>query len=236
VDLDSIDPTGKKYESLNDLLVREFEARKCLTENRETETITLPCINMSVSHYYPIYLLNGTTFCNSGEDSLEFVSLLRNLASIRVNEIKRLLVLPPGDIVYHYADASVLSATLPLKGIFNERVCPPHEGCHPMKQSMVVIETYSKHNFYRGDPQGIKTFILEGLDTPRNFYSPKYEGSNKDNPDFDSRATLLWKSVIRTNEKGESQVEFYTSDRKSGFQVTINGISIFDGQTGEVTK
>jgi hypothetical protein len=101
---------------------------------------------------------------------------------------------------------------------------------------MVVIETYSKHNFYRGDPDGIKTFILEGLDSQRSFYSPKYEGSNKENPDYDSRATLLWKPVIRTNERGESQVEFYTSDRKSGFQVTVNGMGIFNGETGECTK
>ena len=233
VDMDSIDPTGRKYESLNDLLVREFDARKCFTENRETETILLPCLNMDVNRYYPVYLLNGKTFCNAGEDSILFISFLRNLSSLRVNEIKRLLVLPPGDIVYHYADPSVLSATIRLKEIFNQRVCPPYSGCHSMKQSMVVIETYSKKNFYRGDPDGIKTFILEGLDAPRSFYSPRYEGPNSENPVYDSRATLYWKPFVRTNEKGESKIEFYTGDRKTGLAVTVTGIDIRKGATGQ---
>ncbi len=79
---------------------------------------------------------------------------------------------------------------------------------------MVVIESYSK-NTYRGDSQGIKTFILEGLDTPREFYSPQYEGPLRKSPVYDGRVTLLWNPSVRTDTNGEAIVDFYTSDRQT---------------------
>jgi uncharacterized protein YfaS (alpha-2-macroglobulin family) len=97
---------------------------------------------------------------------------------------------------------------------------------------MVVLETYSK-NTYRGDPDGIKTFILDGLDSPRVFYSPRYEGQNKNNPIYDGRATLYWNPSVRTDQNGEAKVEFYTGDRKTEMEVVVNGITLGSGHTGE---
>ena len=150
VDMDSIDPTGRKYGNLYDLLIREFGARKCRYDDGQTETVLLPCVSAGPSYYYPIYLLNGEIFCNAGEDSLKFAAQLNFLTSIRVNEIKQIMVLPPGNIAYHYADSKIMMG-FNLKQIYLER--PIGE---PVKQSLVVIETYSKKNFYRGDPDGIK--------------------------------------------------------------------------------
>lgn len=99
-------------------------------------------------------------------------------------------------------------------------------------QSMVVIETYSK-KAYRGDSQGIKTFILDGLDAPREFYSPRYEGPLRNSPVYDGRATLYWEPSIQTDAYGGAKVEFYTSDRQTALEVIVNGIEAESGYPGE---
>jgi len=210
-DLDSLDTTGQKYDNVFDLLVKEFGAWKTNTlQGLGVRTVTLPSYGLE-SHWFPIYLLNGETYLNWGEHG-KVPFLLNQLSVIRVNEIKRIMVIPPGNLSYHYAEPSI-------------RVL--------IKQSLVNVETYPRHSFYRGDPDGIKTFILEGLDTPRVFYSPRYEGATKDSKVYDGRATLYWNPAVRTNDKGEAKVEFYTGDCKTGMEVIVNGIEIGNGFTGQ---
>jgi len=140
---------------------------------------------------------------------------LLDLEGFPVNEIKRILVMPPGHkgVVYYAADE-----------IYG----------YPLfiSQSMVVIETYSK-NTYRGNAQGIKTFILDGLDAPREFYSPRYEGPLRNSEVYDGRATLFWNPSIITDTNGEAKVEFYTSDRHTTLDVIINGIEVESGHPGQ---
>jgi len=210
VDMDSLDPTGKKYGNVYDLLIREFGAQRM--HDNGVETVIMPTLK-GLNYWFPIYLINGETYFNGGEGGPKTVSLLNMLSSLRVSEIKKIMLLPPGNITYHYADPNVLMS---------------------IKQSMVVIESYSKKNFYRGDPDGIKTFIIDGLNTPRLFYSPRYEGQNKTNPNFDGRATLYWNPLVRTDQNGEAKVEFYTGDRKTEMEVVVNGIILGKGFTGQV--
>ena len=101
-----------------------------------------------------------------------------------------------------------------------------------IRQSLVVIETYSDNSF-RGDPQGIKTFILDGLDAPRAFYSPRYEGPLRKSPVYDGRATLLWEPSIKTDTKGQAKIEFFTSDRQTSLEVIVNGIEVGSGNPGQ---
>ncbi len=74
-----------------------------------------------------------------------FSGMLNYISALRVNEVKTLMVLPPGDISSYYADPNLLSGITTIS-------CGDR--------------TYSSNTF-RGDPVGIKTFILEGLDAPR---------------------------------------------------------------------
>lgn len=104
---------------------------------------------------------------------------------------------------------------------------------HGLWQSLVVIETYS-NNSYRGYPSGIKTFLLEGLDAPRKFYSPRYEGPGKQSPVYDSRVTLHWEPSVKTDTGGQAQVEFFTSDRKTGLSIIVNGIESESGNPGQI--
>ncbi len=219
-DLDSLDPNGDKYGTLYDLLLREFGAkelslrirRDSLSGSEIIKTIFMPCSGPGPDYYFPIYVVDGGMFFNGTANSFEeFIGKLTSVSLINVNEIKKLMVLPPGsELSYCYADAEMYMG---------------------IRQSLVAIETYKKG--YRGDPQGIKTFILEGLDAPRQFYSPRYDSPDRKSPVYDGRTTLFWKPTIVTDANGQAKVDFFTSDRKSAFEVIVNGIEIENGATGQ---
>lgn len=212
VDLDSIDPTGNKYKNIYELLVEKFGAKSVFLSGINLKTVTLPCVSiMGPSDWFPIYVINGKTYFNGAERGEMFAGMLNNISALRVNEIKRLMVLPPGNISSYYADPAILSE---------------------IWQSLVVIEIYSINTF-RGDPVGIKTFILEGLDAPRVFYSPRYEGKEKKKPGYDGRATLFWEPSLLTDVNGVAKVEFYTSDSKTGMEIVVNGMEMGSGYTGQ---
>jgi hypothetical protein len=139
---------------------------------------------------------------------------LQTLGALQVNQIKRLMVFPPGGFTGHYADPIIL-----LK--------------NKTQQSLVVIETYSNDIFYRGDPVGVKTFVLDGINAPRVFYSPKYEDTNRKNPVYDSRATLYWEPSIKTDSSGKAKVEFFTHDRRTALEAIVNGIKVVTGNPGQ---
>ena len=160
--------------------------------------------------YFPIFVIDDRVYWNGA--NWDFYSL-SSLSTFPVNEIRRIMVIPP---------------LKPISEHYNSELFQNLDW-HP---SLVIIETYSKKG-YRGNPPGIKKFILDGLDSPRLFYSPKYVGPSKYNPVYDGRATLYWEPVIRTDENGEAKVEFYTSDRNTNFDIRIKGFDIHNGNTGE---
>jgi hypothetical protein len=210
-DLDSLDPTGKKYTNIYELLVEKFGAKYVFLSGHNIKTVILPCVSIGQDYWFPIYVINGKTYFNAAERGEVFAGMLNYISSLRVNEVKTLMVLPPGDISSYYADPNLLSG---------------------IRQSLVVIETYNSNTF-RGDPVGIKTFILEGLDVPRVFYSPNYEGPNKKIQGYDGRATLFWEPSIKTASNGQAKIDFYTSDRRMTIEVFVNGIEIGIGNTGQ---
>jgi hypothetical protein len=212
--LDSLDPGGNRYMNINDLLVEEFGA---IRYNRNgLQTVLLPIIRSvgrGGSYWFPIYVVDGEKFWNG--EGFDFTPL-QTLSSFHVDAIKRILVVPPGKgIAMYYAYEPIIGFP------------------QFMMQSLVIIETYSK-NIYRGDPQGIKTFILDGLDAPRVFYSPRYEGFLKNIPVYDGRATIFWAPSILTDENGQAKIEFFTSDRQTSLEVIANGIEVGNGYSGEV--
>jgi len=216
IDLDTLDPDGNKYEGLYDLLVKEFGAMWRYAGGYRT--VVLPSIQTTILPYHrvrpyfpPIYIIDGMIYWNG--EGFNFSGLL-DLEDYPANEIKRILVMPPmhAGVLYYASDD------------INERPWFVH-------QSMVVIESYSK-NTYRGNAQGIKRFILDGLDAPREFYSPRYEGPSRKSPVYDGRVTLFWEPSIRTDVNGEAKVEFYTSDRQTTLDVIVNGIEVDGGYPG----
>jgi hypothetical protein len=225
VDLDTLDPYGNRYKDLYDLLVEEFGGIWRTYPWWGLRTVLLPSAQSTIlpfhatrkpimkhSHFPPVYVIDGNIYWNG--DGFNITALFA-LHGFPVNDIKRVLVLPPmSPGVRYYSSTDIYD--------------------HPyyIDQSMVVIETYSK-NTYRGVPPGIKTFVLDGLDTPREFYSPRYEGPSRKSPVYDGRATIFWEPNIITDSNGEAKLEFYTSDRQTTLDVYVNGIMTESGYPGQ---
>lgn len=225
VDLDTLDPYGNRYDNIYDFLIKEFGAiwhtypfGLRTVHLPATRTVLLPLENShgqgrkKITHFPPVYVIDGKTYWNG--EGLD-VSALYTLWDFPVNEIKRVLVLPPMNSgVMYYASSDL------------------YDNPHYIHQSLVVIETYSK-KAYRGDPRGIETFILDGLDAQRVFYSPRYEGPLRNSPVYDGRVTLYWEPSLQTDAYGQAKVEFYTSDRHTTLKVIVNGIEAESGYPGE---
>ena len=65
----------------------------------------------------------------------------------------------------------------------------------------------------------------DGYCSEKEFYNPIYDNETIDDSFPDYRNTLFWKSDIITNEKGEANIEFYTSDINTKFIGMIEGVS-----------
>jgi hypothetical protein len=216
MDLDSIDPHGNKYKDIYDLLIREYGAKWYPQGNR---TILLPSIGsvksltIPASTFFPIYVIDGHLYWNGDDGD---ISPLFHLSAYDANQIKRIMVVPPEKVPLEYASPHIL---IGMK----------------ISQSTVVIETYGSA-FYRGQKPGMKTFMLEGLNSPRKFYSPRYEGLLKESKGYDGRATVYWAPSIKTDSSGQTKVEFYTSDRQTTLDIIINGMDLSNGRPGETSK
>ncbi|KQC01855.1 hypothetical protein AQF98_05690 [Pedobacter sp. Hv1] len=55
------------------------------------------------------------------------------------------------------------------------------------------------------------------------FYSPKYTSATKSIKGTDFRSTLYWAPNLITNEKGETQTSFFSSDKKGTYTIWLEG-------------
>ncbi len=65
---------------------------------------------------------------------------------------------------------------------------------------------------------------VKGYYLNKEFYSPKYDRENVDDPFPDYRNTLLWEPSLITDVKGEAILEFFCSDVNSYFMGNIEGV------------
>ncbi|GAB5523948.1 MAG: hypothetical protein Roseis2KO_18200 [Roseivirga sp.] len=78
---------------------------------------------------------------------------------------------------------------------------------------------------------GIQAFTVEGYHLGQEFYVPKYDASYQETGVPDYRIAIHWQPVIKTNEQGEAEVNFYNSDDLNTIKVLLEGISM-DGIPG----
>ncbi len=94
-----------------------------------------------------------------------------------------------------------------------------------------VIAVYTKKGSDRSQspntepPVGIIDFKHPGYYQGREFYQPKYDQKLPEHVKPDIRTTLYWNPMVSTDERGSVQLEFYTDDKKSTYQVDVQGIS-----------
>lgn len=90
-----------------------------------------------------------------------------------------------------------------------------------------VIAIYTKAGTtpIRKPSLGMQRISYPGFSTPKEFYSPKYEGKDQDFSKADLRSTLYWNPNIETDENGNATVRFYTCDIHASYRIIIEGIS-----------
>jgi hypothetical protein len=72
----------------------------------------------------------------------------------------------------------------------------------------------------------VLVFPYDGVQTPREFYQPRYDTkANLDSrlPDF--RNLLLWSPNVTTDASGKAQIQFTTSDQPGRYRVVIQGMT-----------
>jgi len=65
---------------------------------------------------------------------------------------------------------------------------------------------------------------------PSAFYKPKYTAANKSSV-TDLRSTIYWAPNIITDGNGKAKINFFTTDRKGTYTLTINGADM-NGNVG----
>ncbi|WP_432709437.1 hypothetical protein, partial [Pedobacter sp.] len=95
-----------------------------------------------------------------------------------------------------------------------------------------VLEGIIKLNTYKNDLGGMdidpRAVVLdyEGMQLQREFYSPVYETPDQKNsriPDF--RNVLYWSPNLTTDQQGNGNIAFYTSDQTGHYIGVIEGLS-----------
>ncbi|RZJ87587.1 MAG: carboxypeptidase regulatory-like domain-containing protein [Chryseobacterium sp.] len=99
----------------------------------------------------------------------------------------------------------------------------------------IIFLTSNHHNpnFNRNPEQttGIIKKRIMGFSAPKNFSAPDYL-NNTNNSIPDRRNTLYWNPNIITGKDGIAEIDFFTSDEKGKYQVTLEGI----GVNGQITR
>lgn len=65
----------------------------------------------------------------------------------------------------------------------------------------------------------------------KQFYSPRYSSPEEKTIFPDMRSTVYWNPEVVTDEKGEANVSFYTSESKGGYLIILQGVG-FNGGMG----
>ncbi len=72
---------------------------------------------------------------------------------------------------------------------------------------------------------GIMDFAHPGYYQARQFYAPNYDTKLPEHVKPDIRTTLYWNPKVMTNKDGKVDLEFYTGDKKSVYQIDVQGMT-----------
>lgn len=103
--------------------------------------------------------------------------------------------------------------------LINSLVKDPKKG----NKSALLIITKRHDKREQVYTPNIAKFIPQGFSRSREFYSPKYEVvTNKYKSDF--RSAIYWNPELRANKDESMKFNFYTSDAKGNYRITVEGI------------
>lgn len=114
-----------------------------------------------------------------------------------------------------------------IESIFIVRDNLSMPGYYPDTNGAVVITT--KIGGYKGKarrPPNIDTIVPLGYQQAVEFYSPVYETlDQKESSSPDLRTTIFWKPDVVFSEEGKANINFYSADIPTTYQVVGEGVS-----------
>ncbi len=96
-----------------------------------------------------------------------------------------------------------------------------------------VLAFYTKLGYQGNDGPslGMNTKWYQGYHLAREFYSPRYDVKDDRHNLPDERTTLYWNPIVRPDSYGNLQLDFFTADESSSYEVVVEGISL-EGNPG----
>src|SRR5690606_23909402 len=76
------------------------------------------------------------------------------------------------------------------------------------------------------EPKGLITISPRGFAEAKQYYSPKYDVDEGIRYNSDQRSSIHWEPALVSNEKGEAEFNFFTSDSSGKYLLVIEGIDL----------
>jgi hypothetical protein len=103
---------------------------------------------------------------------------------------------------------------------------------------ILVTQRYSISSLARSPDAYFNTIFARplGWQKPSKFYSPDYSLESDNNAvSFDTRTTLYWCPTVKTDENGQAVITYYSSDRKTRHNISVEGITL-EGEVFSLLK
>lgn len=95
-----------------------------------------------------------------------------------------------------------------------------------------VMAIYTKSgNFRKKYDPSVVYYSPKGFSAVKEFYAPKYDNPAVNNPLADLRSTIYWNPAILTGNDGKAKLNYFNSDNRGVYRVTVEGINA-DGLLG----
>lgn len=178
------------------------------------------------STYFPWAMLNGRRFIPTDDILFSSVDIYESIG-----------ILSHQDAKYVMMPASVSLNKDPRSGAMQSESGAQSnyggslQGKRPGLLLLKMKEGVALENAFAPPPLASKVVITPlGYKKPEAFYQPKYEVPEElkaKKPDL--RTTVYWNPDLRTDERGKATFSFYTADRKTTYDIILEGVSD-DGQ------
>ncbi len=170
--------------------------------------------------YFPIAMLNGRRFVPVDQVMHSTVNIYESIGILSAQQAKFVMI-PQGFEKQDFAsspESSRMSSRNKGRGLLLLK----------MKEGISLV------NAFEAPPYTSRVFITPlGYKKPEAFYQPKYEvpeNFKSEKPDL--RTTVYWNPCLQTDAQGKVTFGFYTADRNTTYDVTLEGI----GYEGEICR
>jgi hypothetical protein len=210
--LEGVEVTGKKIDA-------DQEKRVYMGASK---TIRADKVLGSQYMLHPLELLRGTAGIRLVPNPPGYDITIRGVGSIG-SGTQPLIVLDNVPI-----DISMLN-TIPVSTISSVDVFRGAEAAAFGSQGANgVIAFFTKQgNGIVTPPKGVFTFNFAGYHAAQEFYSPKYDVQKPEHVKPDSRVTIFWQPIIKTNAEGKASVSFYNPDPETTVHIQVEGMTIY---------